>query len=134
MAAPSRTVIWVANDRTTKGCWAASGTTCDEGGRVGARGCASRVVTASLSLLIARHEGGPRPRDVPEPDARATASDATHSRVQVAAHSEPGRIAWAAVQQASERHGQLPRRCGHPQLQPTGARHTAERVDGVDDR
>ena len=63
MTTPSWMVIGEANDRTTKGC-GASGTACNEGGRVGERVVVRRAfVTASLSLLIARHEGGGGTRD-----------------------------------------------------------------------
>jgi hypothetical protein len=56
MTASSWMVIGETNDRTTKGSEAV--TAGIEGGRVGeARGGVSRVETASLSLLIARHDG-----------------------------------------------------------------------------
>ena len=53
-----------------------------KGGRVRGRcGCASRVETASLSLLIARHEGVTGVREEVSSPGRGWASDATHSRV-----------------------------------------------------
>jgi hypothetical protein len=56
MAAPSGMVIWEANDRTTKGVAGGLGNGGDEGGPGrGAWGSVSRVETASLSLVIARH-------------------------------------------------------------------------------
>src|SRR5208283_2572986 len=61
MTAPSKMVIGEANDRTTKGWPGGVGNGGDEGG--GGRGVcggASRVETASLSLLIARQAGGRR--------------------------------------------------------------------------
>ena len=57
---------WGTNGEVTPGRVRRSGRrkACNEGGRVrGARGGASRVETASLSLLIARHEGGGGMRD-----------------------------------------------------------------------
>jgi hypothetical protein len=57
MTTPSWMVIGEANDRTTKG--SAGVTAGNEGGRVGGRAVVCRAfVTASLSLLIARHDGG----------------------------------------------------------------------------
>ena len=62
MTTPSWMVIGEANDRTTKGSEAV--TAGNEGGRVGERAVGRRAfVTASLSLLIARHEGGGGMRD-----------------------------------------------------------------------
>jgi hypothetical protein len=60
--------------------------------------CVRRAfVTASLSLLIARHEGGRGPRGVPV-GGGGGASDATHSRVAVA-----GQAPAAAVQSSAGR-------------------------------
>jgi hypothetical protein len=81
MTTPSRMVIWVANDRTTEGV-VGSGTACDEGSRGrDARRCASRVETASLPLVIARHEVWSSPARRAGRDGRWPASDAIHSRV-----------------------------------------------------
>ena len=55
MTAPSTMVIGEANDRTTKGGAGGVGNGGDEAAGSGACGCASRVETASLSLVIARH-------------------------------------------------------------------------------
>ena len=58
MTAPSRMVIWEANDRTTEGVRAGCEGLAMRAAGSGGVWCASRVVTASLSLVIARHERG----------------------------------------------------------------------------
>jgi len=75
-------VIRGANDRTTEGGGSSRNGLGSEGwvGR-GACGCASRVETASLSLLIARHESVVEARGVSVVWGRGWASDATHPRV-----------------------------------------------------
>jgi|SRR5450631_2060415 hypothetical protein len=85
MTPPSRMVIGEANDRTTEGVRAVSGTAATKGGPgPGGRGGASRVVTASLSLLIARHGRRPGVREACRVVEAGRASDSTHSRVAVA--------------------------------------------------
>ena len=56
-------------------------------------------VTASLSLVIARHELGRSPRGVLVGERGCGASDATHSRVAVAGQA----LGAAAVQSSAER-------------------------------
>jgi hypothetical protein len=92
-------VIGEANDRTTEGLLAITGG--NEGGRVGgACGGASRVETASLSLLIARHEGGGGMQDAVAAAGSRRASDATQSRVGAAGQASG---ADAAVQSSAGR-------------------------------
>src|SRR5437660_12552856 len=63
MTTPSWMVIGETNDRTTERSEAVTAGNEGRPGR-GARGGVSRVETASLSLLIARHEGGGGMQDV----------------------------------------------------------------------
>jgi hypothetical protein len=59
MTAPSKMVIGEANDRTTEGVSAVSGTAAMKAaGSGGVWLCVARFVTASLSLVIARRERG----------------------------------------------------------------------------
>ena len=70
----------------------------------GPRGCASRVETASLSLVIARHGGVVEVRETCPVRERGWASDATHSRVAVAGRlrsaQQPGDQPHRAVSRA----------------------------------
>jgi hypothetical protein len=69
----------------------ASGTACNEGGGVlGGCGCASRVETAALSLVIARHQRWVEVREACRSARAGWASDATHSRVAGGVQSGAG--------------------------------------------
>ena len=98
MTAPSEMVIGAANDRTTKGCGRERLVMRGRPGR-GARGCRRAFVTASLSLVIARHDGG-RVREACWFVEPWRAGDATHSRV---AGAGQGPVAGAAIQSSAGR-------------------------------
>lgn len=110
-----------------KNSWV-DGTAGIESGRSGSRGCSSRVETAPLPLMIARHEGGRATREATGAAGRGRASDPTHSRVASAGRR------GAVQQSAGQRDRQLPRRAAWPEPQPTCAGRATQRLERGDRR
>ena len=100
MTAPSRMVIWEANDRTTKGVPACRERSDEGGGVGGVRFCVARWDRFALAV-IARRDGSCGSRGARRGSERRWASDATHSWVAVAVAVRR----WVRLRRSSVRRG-----------------------------